>query len=224
IGLALFHLADQQEVVVESDRRSEQHDKVIVGCDLDGLRRRDLVGAGVEQPASGQHTRRISKPHRIPIGFDLARHRPARTRPAVKIREARRIQQQGLHHIRHTNPPSIPGSIYAKKRPPTNKYSTRNRCPAKGKACEDLAPEPLASIPRFRTRARARARTATGAALSKYTRQLAGGAEQLELGLLAFVFGVEERQPLVAFLEASFFHVAQAGASLLELRLDHVEV
>src|SRR5712691_11671194 len=77
----------------------------MVGCDLDGLRWRDLVRAGVEQPASGQHTCGISKPHRIPVGFDLARHRPARTRPAVKICEARRIQQQGLHHIRHTNPP-----------------------------------------------------------------------------------------------------------------------
>ncbi len=54
---------------------------------FDGLLDRNPVRRRIHHFAVGQHAGRIAKPHRIPVGFDLARGRPARTRPAVKALE-----------------------------------------------------------------------------------------------------------------------------------------
>ena len=53
--------------------------------------------------------------------------------------------------------------------------------------------------------------------LLRQLRHLAGGFQQVELPLLASKIGVQERQPLIIFVELRGFHVAQAGATLLEL-------
>src|SRR5439155_13013083 len=55
----------------------------------------------VEQPAAFEESCRIGQPHRIPVGFDLARGRPARACSAVVAFKTWRVQQQGLHHVRH---------------------------------------------------------------------------------------------------------------------------
>src|SRR5438309_2121399 len=54
--------------------------------------------------------------------------------------------------------------------------------------------------------------------------QLAGRFEQFQLGLLAAEVGVEEREPLVALIEARLLDIAQVDFAFLELGLQNAEV
>jgi len=63
-----------------------------------------LVWRSIQQPASGNHPRRVGQPHGIPIRLNLARRGPARASSAVEILKARRIHQQRFHYIRHSSP------------------------------------------------------------------------------------------------------------------------
>src|SRR5690348_1357553 len=100
--LPFFDCARKLEIALKSNRRREHHEEIVVTGDVNGLLRRDLMRRRIEQAASRQHSRRISKPDRIPIGLDLSSCRPAGTCAAVKILEARRVEQKCLHYRRHS--------------------------------------------------------------------------------------------------------------------------
>src|SRR5882762_10030479 len=103
-GIPFLNLADQLDVALESDCGGEQHQEFVIFADFNGLLPIHLGRAGVQKAASGDHARRIGQPNGIPIRFNLARRGPPRTRSAIKILKTRRIQQQSLHHIRHSSP------------------------------------------------------------------------------------------------------------------------
>src|SRR5262249_34163517 len=72
----------EADVAGESGRTGEQDQQLVVFAGLDGLFRRHMVGRGVQQACAGQHPRGISEPDGIPVRFDFARGRPARSRAA----------------------------------------------------------------------------------------------------------------------------------------------
>src|SRR5713101_4829701 len=95
---------DQLDVAFQTDRGCEEHQEFVVFTDLDGLLPIDFVGRSVQQPASGDNSRRVRQQHRVPVGLNLPCRRPTPTRTAVEILEARRIHQQCFHYIRHSSP------------------------------------------------------------------------------------------------------------------------
>src|SRR5256884_3047112 len=99
---------DWSSDVCSSDLRGREEDqKLIVFADLDCLLPIDFVRRCIEQPAPGDHSRRVRQPNRVPVGFNLARGRPARTRTAVEVFKTWRIQKQGLHYIWHSSPSAL---------------------------------------------------------------------------------------------------------------------
>src|SRR5258708_39853720 len=54
--------------------------------------------------------------------------------------------------------------------------------------------------------------------------KLAGGLQQIELGLLALEIGVEVSQPPVVLLEPSFLNFANINAALSKLRLKDAQI
>src|SRR5258708_19157658 len=54
--------------------------------------------------------------------------------------------------------------------------------------------------------------------------KLAGGLQQIELGLLALEIGVEISQPAVVFLEPSLLYFAHVDAAFGKLRLKHAHI
>src|SRR6266853_1813059 len=109
--IGFLDLADQLDVALETDGGSEQHQEFVVFADFNGLLPIDLGRASVHQAAARNHAGRVGQPNGIPIGFDLARRGPPRTRSAIEILKTRRIQQQSLHHIRHSSPSVIAREI-----------------------------------------------------------------------------------------------------------------
>src|SRR5690349_289662 len=103
-GIFFFDFADQLDVAVESNRGGIQDQKLIVFANLNSLLPVNLVRGSIQQPAPGNHPRRIRQPNRIPIRLNLSRRGPPRTRSAVKILKTWRVQQNSLHYIRHSSP------------------------------------------------------------------------------------------------------------------------
>src|SRR5712672_155209 len=103
-GIRFLNLADQLDVALEAHCGGEQDKEFVLFADFDGLLPIHLGRAGVQKAASGDHARRVGQPNGIPIRFNLARRGPPRTRSAIEILKTRRIQQQSLHHIRHSSP------------------------------------------------------------------------------------------------------------------------
>src|SRR5712672_842229 len=54
--------------------------------------------------------------------------------------------------------------------------------------------------------------------------KLAGGLQQIELGLLALEIGIQISQPAVVFLEASLLYFAHVDAAFGKLRLKHAHI
>src|SRR6267143_985622 len=102
--VGFFDFADEFDVALKTNGRSEQNEKFVVLADLHRLLPIYFVRGGVQKAASGNHSRGIRQPNRIPVRFDFTRRGPPRTCPAIKILKTRWIQQQCLHYIRHSSP------------------------------------------------------------------------------------------------------------------------
>ena len=92
----VLHHLGHLHVHVKAGSGGVQHQKLELLGHLHGLLDGDLVRRRVHHFAVGQHARGIAEPHRIPVGFDFARGRPARTGAAVEAFERRRIQKSVL--------------------------------------------------------------------------------------------------------------------------------
>jgi hypothetical protein len=117
----------QALVACPADGRREQDQELVVLADLDGLIRGNVVRVGIEQPRTLQQSGRISQPDGVPIGLNLARSGPARTRATVKVLERGRIQQkrfQGHRHPFHSNIPVV----YQRQNPTDLVYFPCNSC------------------------------------------------------------------------------------------------
>src|SRR3981189_2283445 len=90
---------DELDVTLQTDRGCEESQKLVIFADLDCLLPIDFVRRRVQQPATGDHSRGVCQPNRVPVRFNLARCRPTRTRTAVEILKTRRIQTKCFHSI-----------------------------------------------------------------------------------------------------------------------------
>ena len=102
--VGFLDFAEQLDITVKTDGRSEEDQELVVFANLNGLVPVNFMRRGIEQAAAGDHSSRIAEPDGIPVRFNLARRGPPRTGPTVEILEARGIQEQRLHSIWHYSP------------------------------------------------------------------------------------------------------------------------
>ena len=114
-GLLFLHGFGHAKVAVETHGGGEENDELVVFRDFNHLRRGDAVRRTIQETATGQLTSRISEPDRVPVGFDFACSGPARPGAAVKVLEARRIQQQRFHYRRHSQSPRMQTVVQTQK-------------------------------------------------------------------------------------------------------------
>jgi hypothetical protein len=88
-------------IALPADGGGEEDQEVIILADLDGLVGGDVVGVGIEQTRTLQHSSGVGQPDGVPVRLNLARGRPARTRAAVKVLERGRIQEKRFQGHRH---------------------------------------------------------------------------------------------------------------------------
>ena len=98
-GFDVLHHLRHLHVDVKAGSGGEEHQQFEILGHLHGLLDGDLVRRRVHHLAVGQHAGRVAEPHRIPVRFDFARSRPARTGAAVETFERWRIQKQRSHAI-----------------------------------------------------------------------------------------------------------------------------
>ncbi len=53
---------------------------------------------------------------------------------------------------------------------------------------------------------------------------MAGGSQQVQFRLLMGVLRIEKREPFLVFIELACFQITDAGATLLKLRLQHLQI
>ena len=73
--------------------RGEEHQELVVLANVDCLLGGDVVRRSVQQTRALEHAGGVSEPDGVPIGLNLARCGPARTRAAVEIFEGGRVQK-----------------------------------------------------------------------------------------------------------------------------------
>src|SRR5208282_1491927 len=95
-GIGSLHRRCKPDIPLEAWRAGEQHQEVEAPANLDGLFRAHMMRRRVEHARAFQHSRRISQPHRVPIGLNLAGGWPTRAGTAVVILKRRWIQEQRL--------------------------------------------------------------------------------------------------------------------------------
>ena len=93
LRVGVLHHLRHFDVHVKAGSGGVEHQQFELLAHLDGLLDGDFVRRSVHHFAVGQHAGRIAEPHRVPIGFDLARSRPARTGAAIEPLKRRRIQK-----------------------------------------------------------------------------------------------------------------------------------
>ena len=93
-GFAVLHGLGEADVAREAGRAGEQHQELVIFGDVDGLFGGNVVRRSVEQACALEHSGRIRKPDRVPVGFDFTGGRPARAGATVEILKRGRVQQK----------------------------------------------------------------------------------------------------------------------------------
>src|SRR5262249_47369554 len=106
LGVSIFHHLRHLDVDVKAWRRGKQHQQLELAGHLYGLFDGNLVRWRVHHLAVRKKPCRIAEPHRVPVRFDLARSRPARTGTSIKTFKGWRIQKQCSHSLSPEQPQS----------------------------------------------------------------------------------------------------------------------
>ena len=91
----------QPLVAFPAYRGGKQHKEFVVLADVDGFFRGNVMRRCIEHARTLKETGGVRKPDRVPVGFNLARCGPARTRATVEILERRRVQEECFQGHRH---------------------------------------------------------------------------------------------------------------------------
>ncbi len=93
LRIGCLHGSGQLDVPLKSRRAGEEHQKLELFADLDGLGGIHLVRRGVQQTRALQHSGRVGEPYRIPVRLDFAGGWPARTGATIIVLERRGIEK-----------------------------------------------------------------------------------------------------------------------------------
>ncbi len=77
LRIGVLHHFRHLQIDLKAGTRGEKHQQLKIFAHFDRLLDRNLVGRRVHHSAVGEHAGWITKPDRIPIGFDFAGGRPA---------------------------------------------------------------------------------------------------------------------------------------------------
>ncbi len=83
----------QSLIALPAHCRREENKELILLANFDRFFRRDVVRWRIEQSRALQQTGGIRQPYRVPVGFNLARGRPARSGAAIKTLERGWVQK-----------------------------------------------------------------------------------------------------------------------------------
>src|SRR5712692_1102408 len=96
VRIAVFDCLRETDVAWEAGSAGEQDQQLVILACADSFFRGHVVGRSIQQTRSLKHACGISEPYRVPVGFDLARGRPAGTRASIEVFKRGRIQKQCL--------------------------------------------------------------------------------------------------------------------------------
>ena len=94
LGIRFFHRLRELAVTFKSGGAGEQHHKLVLLHEFNGVSHRNVVGRRIKQTRTFQHAGRICQPHRIPVGFDFAGCGPAGAGATIKVFKRRRIEKK----------------------------------------------------------------------------------------------------------------------------------
>src|SRR3984893_809779 len=181
-----------------------QHGQFVIARQRSDLLDGEPIRWSINQPAPRHHCRRLREPGGIPKRANLAPRLVARAGAAIKAFVARRIEKESMLHSR---------MVLSRCPLMSGLNRTLSVYPSFTQETEIVSDSDLASKGNPYT-----------VSLLECLRQLTGGSQQIQFRLLVGVFRIEKRQPFLVFIELACFQITNAGAALLKLGLQHLQI